>query len=248
MARLQGKVALVTGSAKGIGAAIAKRLAEEGAKVVLNYAGSQAAAEKVVGGITGAGGQAVAVQADVTKAADVARLFAEAKKAFGPVDILVNNAGRYEFVALAAIEEGHFRKMFDTNVLGLLYASQAAAQQFPAGTGVIVNISSTVALTPAPGGSVYSATKAAVDNITRALALELAPKVRVVGVAPGLTQTEGLAEAEMGPEMQAWAVSRTPVGRMGQPEDVANAVAFAASAEASFISGETIQVGGGIRF
>jgi len=247
--RLTGKVAVVTGASKGIGAAIAKQLAGEGAAVVVNYASSKAGADRVVAEITGQGGRAVAVQADLAKPADVQRLFAETKKAFGRLDVLVNNAGVYEFAPLEAVTPAHFHKQFDLNVLGLILASQEAAKQFGAAGGSIINISSVVATAAPPGGSVYSATKAAVDAVTRSLAKELGPrKVRVNAINPGMVETEGLhaagfVEGDFRKQIEA----QTPLGRIGKPEDIAPAAAFLASDDASWITGETLHIGGGFR-
>jgi 3-oxoacyl-[acyl-carrier protein] reductase len=190
--KLEGKIAVVTGASKGIGASIALHLAAEGAAVVVNYASSRQGADRIVGEIVGNGGKAIAVQADVAKEADVRRLFAEAKKAFTRVDILVNNAGVYDFQPLASVTPAHFHKMFDLNVLGLLLTSQEAVSQFGEAGGSIINISSVVATLAPPNASVYSATKAAVDAITRSLAKELGPKkIRVNSINPGMVQTEG---------------------------------------------------------
>jgi 3-oxoacyl-[acyl-carrier protein] reductase len=250
MANLQGKVALVTGSSKGIGAAIAQHLAADGAAVVVNYARSAAPAEALVQRIQSAGGKAVAVQADLSKPDEAAKLISAAIKAFGRLDILVNNAGVYKFLPLEAITVDHIDQHFNLNVKALLLATQAAVPRFGPEGGVIINISSGVALTPAPASAVYSGTKAAVDVITRVLAMELGPKkIRVVGVSPGVTVTEGLdAMEEMDEATQKYAISRTPLGRLGKPEDIANAVAFMASPDAAWITGETLQVGGGLKF
>ena len=249
MAKLSGKVAVVTGGSKGIGASIAKHLAAEGASVVVNYATNAAAADKVVEDIRSKGGKAVAVKADVSKADQVKALFNEAEKAFGgPADLLVNNAGIYGATPLGTIDAASFYKYFDLNVLGLLLATQEAASRWNGKQGVVINVSSTVALTPGPGMSIYSATKAAVDNITRGLALELGPKARIVGVSPGLTITEGYEAMSQGDKtFEQYAASRTPLARAGQPEDIAKVVAFLASDDSGWISGETLQAGGGLR-
>ncbi len=247
--KLQGQVAVVTGASKGIGAAVAEHLAAAGAAVVVNYASSKAAAEQVVARIRQADGKAVAVQADVSKPEDVRRLFAETKKAFGKLDILVNNAGIYEFVPLEAISVEHFHKQFDLNVLGLLLATQEAVKHFGPAGGSIVNISSVAATQAPPTGSVYSATKAAVNAITRSLAQELGPrKIRVNVVAPGMVETEGLqatgfAEGEFRRTVEA----QTPLGRIGQPKDIAPAVVFLASADSAWTTGETLYISGGMR-
>ena len=247
VARLQNRIAVVTGASKGIGAAIAKHLAADGAKVVVNYSSSKAGADKVVGEIKAAGGEAIAVQADVSKSADVKRLFNEAEKAFGTVDILVNNAGVFSATPIGTITDENYNKHFNLNVLGLLLSTQEAVARLNDKQGVVINISSTVAITPAPGMSVYSATKAAVDNITRSLALELGTKARVVSLAPGLTHTEGYQAMDADPSFETAAIERTPLARAGKPEDIAKVAAFLASDEAGWITGEVIQAGGGIR-
>jgi 3-oxoacyl-[acyl-carrier protein] reductase len=249
--KLAGKAAVVTGASKGIGAAIARALAEEGAAVVVNYASSKAGADRVVADITGKGGRAVAVQADVAKPADVRRLFAEAKAAFGRLDVLVNNAGIYEFAPLAEVTPEHFHKQFDLNVLGLILASQEAAKYFGPGGGSIVNISSVVATSAPPTASVYSATKAAVDAVTRSLAKELGPrKVRVNSINPGMVETEGTTssgvtakESDFRKQIEA----QTPLGRIGQPQDIAPAAVFLASGDSGWITGETLYIAGGFR-
>lgn len=242
-----GKVAVVTGSSKGIGAGIAERLAADGAAIVVNYARSQKEAEALVTKITGAGGQALAVQADISQPEQVGSLFETTKGHFGKLDILVNNAGIYEFVSgLDAITPEHIDRQFNLNVRGLILATQAAARLFGPEGGVIVNISSGAGTTPLAGAQVYSATKAAVDALTRAFALELGSrKIRVVGIAPGLVSTEGTSE--MDKDMLGYILSRTPLGRVGEPRDIAAAVSFAAALDGGWITGETIQVGGGLR-
>lgn len=247
--KLAGKVALVTGASKGIGAEIARRLAADGATVVVNYASSKAGADKVVEAITKAGGKAVAVQADVAKEADVKRLFAEATKAVGRVDILVNNAGVYEFGAIDQFEEAQYRRMFDLNVLGLFLATREAVKQFGPDGGNIVNIGSVVATSAPAGASVYSATKGAVDTISLSLAKELGPrKVRVNSVNPGMVETEGthsqgITESEMATQVKG----QTPLGRLGQPQDIASVVAFVVSDDAVWVTGQTLVVSGGFR-
>lgn len=246
MHKLEGRVAIVTGASKGIGAGIALRLAADGAKVVVNYARSVEAAERLVMTIRDAGGQAKAVQADVSNPKEIGMLFDEAISAFGHVDILVNNAGIYEFGDLASITPDSIDRQFGLNVKGLILATQAAARVFPSTGGVVVNISSGAGVTPIAQAQVYSATKGAVDSLTRSLGLELgARKIRVVGVAPGLVATEGTSG--MGEEGTAPFVARTPLGRIGQPADIAATVAFAVSDDGGWITGETIQVGGGLR-
>ncbi|MBY0528060.1 MAG: glucose 1-dehydrogenase [Gemmataceae bacterium] len=247
--RLAGKVAIVTGASKGIGASIAKHLAEAGASVVVNYASSKTGADRVVSEITGKGGRAVAVQADVAKQADIQRLFAEAKKAFGPLDVLVNNAGIYEFAPLEQVTAEHFRKLFDLNVLGLILASREALKHFGPTGGSIINISSVVATAAPPNTSVYSATKGAVDAVTRSLAKELGPRgIRVNAINPGMVETEGvhsagIAEGDFRKQVEAG----TPLGRIGQPQDIGPAAVFLASSEASWITGETLHIAGGFR-
>src|SRR5207253_7113764 len=248
MGKLSGKVAVVTGASKGIGAAIAKAYGAEGAAVVVNYHSDKAGAERVVESIRQAGGKAIAVAGDVSRKADVEKLFAEAKKAFGQLDVLVNNAGIYEFRPLEEIDEAHFRKHFDLNVLGLLLVTQEAAKNFNGAGGSIINISSVASLTPAPAGSVYAGTKGAVDVITRTLALELGPrKIRVNSLSPGFTVTEGVKSSGLEDVFTELAITRTPLGRVGQPDDIAKTAVFLASEDSGWITGETILVGGGIR-
>lgn len=247
--KLTNKVAVVTGASKGIGAAIAKHLAAEGAAVVVNYSSSKAGADKVVAAITSAGGKAVAVQADVAKQADIDRLFVETKKAFGRLDILVNNAGIYEFSPLDGITAEHFHKQFNLNVLGLILASQAAVRLFDSAGGSIVNLSSIVSTLAFPNAAVYSGTKGAVDAITRSLATELGPRqIRVNAVRPGMVETEGTHAAGIEEsEMQKQTLALTPLGRLGKPVDIAGAVVFLASPESSWITGETLVIAGGSR-
>jgi 3-oxoacyl-[acyl-carrier protein] reductase len=247
--QLKGKVAVVTGASKGIGAAIATHLAAAGASVVVNYASSKAGAERVVGEITGSGGKAIAVQADIAKPADIRRLFAEAKKAFGTLDILVNNAGIYEFVPLEAVTPEHFHKQFDLNVLGLLLATQEGIKHFGPAGGSIINIGSVAATAGLPGTSVYSATKAAVDAVTRSLAKELGPrKIRVNSLNPGMVETEGVHAAGIaGSDFRKQVEAQTPLGRIGQPGDIGPVAVFLASAESGWITGESIHVAGGNR-
>jgi 3-oxoacyl-[acyl-carrier protein] reductase len=245
--KLQGKVAVVTGSSKGIGAEIAKQLAAAGAAVVVNYASSKAGADKVVAAITAAGGKAIAMQADVAKPADIAKLFAETDKAFGPVNILVNNAGVYEFAPLEAITAEHYHKMFDLNVLGLLLTTQEAAKRMPDG-GSIINVSSVVGKLALPAAAVYSATKAAVDAITRCLSTELGPrKIRVNAVNPGMVQTEGNTTADAESEFRKTIEAQTPLGRIGQVDDIAPAVVFFASDDSKWMTGEVMYISGGYR-
>ncbi|HUA37378.1 MAG TPA: glucose 1-dehydrogenase [Candidatus Sulfopaludibacter sp.] len=247
--KLTGKVAVVTGASKGIGAAIAKHLAAEGASVVVNYASCKAGADKVVGEITAQGGKAVAVQGSVAKKADIERLFAETRKAFGQPDILVNNAGIYEFGPLEQISEESFHQQFDTNVLGLILTTQEAVKHFNGDGGSVINISSVVGVNPMPGATVYSATKAAVDAVTKSLARELgSKKIRVNSINPGMIETEGVhAAGFIGSDFQKQAEAQTPLGRIGQPQDVATVATFLASADSGWITGETLLVSGGYR-
>lgn len=247
--KLAGKVALVTGASKGIGAAIAKHLAAAGASVVVNYSSSKAGAEKVVAEITAAGGKAVAVQGDVAKPADIVRFVGEAKSAFGgKIDILVNNAGVYEFQPLEGITSEHYRRIFDINVLGLLLTTQEAVKHFPATGGSVINIGSVVTDITPPASAVYTGTKGAVDAITGVLAKELgARKIRVNALNPGLTITEGTHTAGIaGSEFEQNAVKNTPLGRAGQPQDIAKAAVFLASDDSGWVTGEQLRVGGGI--
>ena len=247
--KLAGKVAVVTGASKGIGAEIAKHLAREGASVVVNYSSSKVGADKVVAEITGAGGKAVAVQADVAKKADIDRLFVETKKAYGQVDVLVNNAGIYDMLPLEQITEEHFHKQFNLNVLGLLLTTQEALKYFNPKGGSVINISSVVSRLSLPGASVYSATKASVDVITRSLSVELGPKkIRVNSVNPGMVETEGthtagIIESDMRKHIEA----TTPTGRIGKPQDIAPAVAYLASDESAWVTGEAFFISGGLR-
>jgi 3-oxoacyl-[acyl-carrier protein] reductase len=247
--KLAGKVAVVTGASKGIGAAIAKHLAAEGAAVIVNYASSKAGADQVVAAITSAGGRALAVQGDVAKKTDIDRLFAETKKAYGPVDILVNNAGIYEFAPLEQISEEHFHKQFNLNVLGLLLTTQEAVKHFNPAGGSVVNVSSLVSTLAPAYSSVYSGTKAAVDAITGSLSKELgARKIRVNAVRPGLVETEGTHTSGFtSGEFHDQYIKDAPLGRIGQPQDIATAVTFLASDDSSWVTGETLLVSGGHR-
>lgn len=246
--KLSGKVAVVTGASKGIGAAIATHLAAEGAAVVVNYSTSKSGADRVVAEIAKNGGKAVAVQGDVSKQADIRRLFAETKKAFGRLDVLVNNAGIYEFAPLDNVTTEHFHKQFDLNVLGLILSSQEALKYFGPDGGSVINISS-VASQGIPTASVYSGTKAAVDAVTKSLAKELGPrKVRVNSINPGMVQTEGwhaagIAESDFHKQV----VAQTPLGRIGTPEDIAPAAVYLASPDSAWVTGETLYISGGLR-
>ena len=247
--KLEGQVAVVTGASKGIGAGIALGLAKAGAAVVVNYASDKTGAERIVGEIVGSGGKAVAVQADLSQPVDVKRLFAETKKAFGRLDTLVNNAGVYEFGALENITPEHFHRQFNVNVLGLILASQEAAKLFGEGGGSIINISSVAATSAPPAFSVYSATKAAVVAVTRSLAQELGPrKIRVNSINPGMVETEGFHAAGLdASDFRKQIEARTPLGRIGQPKDIAPAAVFLASDDSSWITGETFYISGGLR-
>ncbi len=245
----EGKVALVTGASKGIGAEIAIKLAAAGAAVGVNYASSKAGAEKVVAAITAKGGKAVAVHGDLASPGAAAAVVAETVRAFGPIDILVNNAGVYEFAPLDGITPEHFHRQFDLNVLGLLLTSQEAARHFNPNGGSIINISSGVSTIAPPNSAVYTATKASVDAITSVLAKELAPKkIRVNAVNPGMIVTEGVVSAGFHEgEMRNWIETATPMGRVGKAEEIAAVVAFLASDGASYVTGETLHVTGGLK-
>jgi 3-oxoacyl-[acyl-carrier protein] reductase len=246
--KLEGKVALVTGASKGIGAEIAGRLAAEGAAVAVNYSASKQAADRVVAAITGKGGKAIAVHGNLTDSGNVKTVVAETVKAFGAIDILVNNAGLYEFAPLDGITAEHFHKHFDLNVLGLLLVSQEAVRHFNDAGGSIINISSGVSTIAPPNSAVYTATKASVDAISSVLSKELAPrKIRVNTVNPGMIATEGVVSAGLAEgDMRKWIESATPLGRIGKVEEIAAAVAFFASNDASYITGETLHVTGGL--
>ena len=248
MSKLKGKVAIVTGASKGIGAAIAAALAAEGASVVVNYASSQAGADAVVAKITAVGGKAFAVHGDVSKSADAQGIIDAAIKQFGKLDILVNNSGVYEFAALEAITEESFHQQFNINVLGLLLTTQAAAKHLGEG-GSIINIGSVVARITPPGSSVYTGTKGAVDAITGVLSRELGPrKIRVNALNPGMVETEGSHTAGfIGSEFEAGAVAQTPLGRIGQPDDIASIAVFLASDDSYWLTGQQLLASGGVR-
>jgi len=248
MAKLSGKVAVVTGASKGIGAAIAEELAKDGASVIVNYSSSAAGAEAVVAKIKAGGGKAKAVRADVSKPAESKQLIDAAVSEFGRIDILVNNAAVYDFVPLHQVTEAHFDRMFDLNVKGLLFTTQAAASAFGDRGGSIINIGSMASLSPPPGGSVYSATKGAVDVLTRGLAMELGPKkIRVNAVLPGPVETEGTQSMAEWSQFKAMLLPMTPLGRVGQPRDIAPVVSFLASEDAGWITGQILQAAGGLR-
>lgn len=249
MKKLTDKVAVVTGASKGIGAGIAKSMAAEGAAVVVNYASSKEDAERVVAEITEQGGKAVAVQGDVSKASDVKRLFAETKRAFGKLDVLVNNAGVYQFAALGEITEDQFHRLFNTNVLGLLLATQEAAKLFGPEGGSVINIGSTVSSVAPATTAVYTATKGAVDAVTHVLAKELGPKnIRVNSINPGMVETEGVhAAGFIGSDFQKQLEAQTPLGRIAQPGDIAPIAVFLASTDSGWLTGETLLASGGLR-
>ncbi len=247
--RLAGKVALVTGASKGIGAGIARGLGEAGASVVVNYASDRAGADRVVAEVTRKGAKAVAVQGDVSKAADVGRMLAEAIRAFGRLDILVNNAGVYKLGPFESITEEEFHRHYDTNVLGPILAVREALRHFGPEGGTVINISSIVGAAPWPQAVLYSSTKAAVDNLTRGLALELASrKVRVNAVAPGTTESEGTSDLHLfeGDEGKK-VIASTPLGRLGTPADIARVVVFLASDDSAWVTGEVIRASGGLK-
>ncbi len=249
MSELTGKVAIVTGASKGIGAAIAKGLGAAGAAVAVNYASSKEGADRVVAEITGKGGKAIAVQGDVAKAADVKRLFAETKKAFGAPDVLVNNAGIYAFGPLENVTEDEFHREFNTNVLGPILTIQEALKHFGPDGGSVINISSVASTSAPPNSVVYSATKGAVDSISRVLGKELgARNIRVNTIAPGGVETEGVHSAGIiGSDFEKQIVAGTPLGRLGQPEDIAKVAVFLASDNSRWLTGERIAASGGFR-
>jgi 3-oxoacyl-[acyl-carrier protein] reductase len=248
VSKLTNKVAVVTGASKGIGAEIARELAAAGAAVVVNYATSRDGADKVVAEIIGSGGKAAAVQGDVAKAEDVERLFAETKRKLGPIDVLVNNAGVYQFSPIEQISEEEFHREFNTNVLGVLLATREAVKHFGPSGGSIINLGSAVSRIAPPDSAIYVATKSAVDGITRVLAKELGPrKIRVNSINPGVVETEGTHSAGIiGSDFERQAVRQTPLGRFGQPADIAPVVVFLASDDARWVTGETLSVSGGM--
>jgi 3-oxoacyl-[acyl-carrier protein] reductase len=249
MSKLSNKVAIVTGASKGIGAGIAKGLAAEGAAVVVNYASSKEGADRVVAEIVGKGGKAIAVQGDVSKVSDVQRLFAETKKAFGRLDVLVNNAGVYQFAALGEITEEQFHRQFNTNVLGMILATQEAEKLFGSEGGSIINIGSTASSLTPPTTAVYTATKGAVDAVTHVLAKELGPKkIRVNSINPGMVETEGThTMGVIGSDFQKQLEAQTPLGGIAQPEDIAPIAVFLASQDSRWLTGETMLASGGLR-
>jgi len=249
MGELEGKVAIVTGASKGIGAAIAKGLGAAGAAVVVNYASSREGADRVVAAITGKGGRAIAVQGDVAKTADVRRLFEETQRAFGTLDVLVNNAGVYQLEPIESVVEDAFHRQFNTNVLGPILAIQEAVKHFGPKGGSVINISSVASTSAPPNSVVYSATKGALDTVTWVLAKELGPRrIRVNTIAPGGVETEGVHAAGLiGSDFEKQIVAGTPLGRLGQPEDIAGVAVFLASDAAGWVTGERISASGGFR-
>ena len=249
MGKLQGKVAVVTGASKGIGAGIAKSLAAEGAAVVVNYASSREGADRVVAEITKKGGKGIAVQGSVAKAADVDRIFAETKKVFGKLDVLVNNAGVYEFSPIEDVTEEHYHRIFNTNVLGLLLTTKEAVKHFNGDGGSIINVGSAATELTPPTTVVYTGTKGAVDAITRTLSKELGPKkIRVNSINPGMVETEGVhAAGFIGSDFQKQFEAQTPLGRIGQPEDISSIAVFLASEDSAWLTGELLVASGGLR-
>lgn len=249
MGKLTNKVAVVTGASKGIGAGIAKSLAAEGAAVVVNYSSSKEGADKVVAEITAKGGKAIAVHGDVSKQADITKLFEETKKAFGRLDVLVNNAGVYEFAPLGEVTEKSFHKMFDLNVLGLILSSQESLKYFGAEGGSIINIGSAASAITPPTTVAYTATKGAVDAVTRTLSKELGPKkIRVNSINPGMVETEGTHSfGIIGSDFQKGFEAQTPLGRIAQPDDISPIAVFLASADSGWLTGETLVASGGLR-
>jgi 3-oxoacyl-[acyl-carrier protein] reductase len=249
MSDLKGKVAVVTGASKGIGAATAKALAEAGAAVVVNYASSREGAERVVAAIKAGGGKAIAVKGDVAMSADVQSLFEKAKAEFGKIDVLVNNAGIYKFDPIENVTEDEFHRQFNTNVLGTLLATREAVKHFGNSGGSVINITSIASTSAMPTSSVYSATKSALEAVTRVLAAELGPRhIRVNAIAPGGVETEGLhASGVVGSDFEKQMVAGTPLGRLGQPDDIAKVAVFLASDDSGWLTGERLQASGGLR-
>ncbi|HEY2039084.1 MAG TPA: glucose 1-dehydrogenase [Edaphobacter sp.] len=249
MSKLTGKVAVVTGASKGIGADIARGLAKEGASVVVNYASSKEGADKIVTEITKAGGKAIAVQGNVASEADVQRLFSETRKAFGKLDILVNNAGVYQFAPIEEFTEEHFQFHFNTNVLGLLLSTREAIKLFGDNGGSIINVGSAATSLAVPTSSVYTATKGAVDSITSVLAKELGPKkIRVNSINPGMVETEGVHTLGiLGSDFQKGFEAQTPLGRIAQPDDITPIAVFLASSDSGWLTGEHVVASGGLR-
>jgi 3-oxoacyl-[acyl-carrier protein] reductase len=249
--KLSGKVAVVTGASKGIGAAIARALAGEGAAVVVNYASSRSGADKVVADVENAGGTALAIQADLSQPADIVRLFTETKKRLGRVDVLVNNAGVYEFLPLAEVTPEHFHRQFNINVLGLILATQEAVKYFGETGGSVINVGSLAGQAGLPDASVYSGTKGAVDAVTRSLAAELGPRhIRVNALNPGMVETEGTAAigiTDADSQLRKQVEAQTPLGRIGRPDDMGPVAVFLASDDSRWVTGETLYISGGYR-
>lgn len=247
--KLAGKVAVVTGASKGIGAGIARDLAAEGAAVVVNYATAKEGADRIVDEIAKRGGKAIAVQAHVARKKDIERLFAETIKAFGRLDILVNNAGVYQFTPLEGVTEDEFHREFNTNVLGLILATQEALKHFGEEGGSVINVSSVASSNTPPTSVIYTGTKGAVDAVTRVLAKELGPKkIRVNSINPGPVETEGYQTIGVpGTDFENQMVAQTPLGRIGQPGDIGPVAVFLASSDGAWITGETLRVAGGFR-
>jgi 3-oxoacyl-[acyl-carrier protein] reductase len=249
MSKLADKVAIVTGASKGIGAGIAKAMAEAGASVVVNYASSREGADRVVAEIVGKGGKAIAIHGDVSKAEDVKKLFAETKTAFGTVDILVNNAGVYRFAPIEEIAEEEFHREFNINVLGVILTTQEAVKNFGPKGGNIINIASTAVSMNMPTTALYTASKAAVESLTKVLSKELGPRnIRVNTISPGGVETEGVHDLGiLGTDFEKQMIAQTPLGRMGQPGDIAPIAVFLASPDSGWLTGETLSVSGGLR-
>jgi 3-oxoacyl-[acyl-carrier protein] reductase len=246
--KLKDKVAVITGSSKGIGAGIAKEYAREGAKVVVNYSSSKESADRVIEEITQNGGSAIAVQADISKIADIKRLFEETRKAYGRLDILVNNASVWRYEMLADVSEETFQLQVTTGLMAQIFCAKEAAAMFDEAGGSIINLSSTISLNPIPGTLIYCAVKAGIDSIARTLAKELGPKnIRVNTIAPGMTESEGsTADGRPGSAMEKYYLDQTPLGRIGMPIDIAKVALFLASEDAGWITGERITVAGGL--
>lgn len=249
MKKLSGKVAIVTGASKGIGAAIAKEYAAHGASVVVNYSSAKEDADRVVREIIAKDGKAIAVQGSVSNANDVKRLFEEATKEFGRLDVLVNNAGVFAHTPLEEITEQEFHRQFNTNVLGILLTTRESLKHFSSAGGSVINVGSVISTNPNPGSGIYASTKGAVDTMTIALSRELAGRnIRVNNLAPGATETEGSRALGMvGTDMEKNLVAQTPLGRLGQPQDIAKVALFLASDDSSWLTGERIQAAGGLR-
>lgn len=249
MSNLKGKVAVVTGASKGIGAGIARALAEAGASVVVNYASGKDGADRLVAEIAAGGGKAVAIGADISKPAEITRLFAESEKAFGKLDVLVNNAGVFKFSPLEDVEAEEFHRQFNINVLGTILSTKEALRHFNPAGGSVINLSSIVGQGAIPGSVIYSATKGAIDTATRVLAAELGPKnIRVNAISPGMVETEGThAAGFIGSDFQKHSEATAPLGRIGQPQDIARVAVYLASDEAGWLTGQNIAASGGAR-